>query len=712
MRNLPLALCAAIVLADLWIAHAVPAAGPAASAALFPCSLLLVCAAAYRFEIPGGVGASVGIAALFALFTEHVDVTVVAMEAIVGIAIGHIRATVVLRDRHFRALTDNATELVLVLGRNGNATYASPSHATLLGRPPASLMRDGFHSMLDARGETLVTAVLERAKAGAPATQRFELDVTHADGISHVLDVVATNALTDPAVRGVIFNARDISDRRFAEAQLAMQASHDALTGLPNRSMLDIRLEDSLAQAAREATKVALLMVDLDRFKDVNDALGHHCGDTLLCEVATRLRRQVRDTDFAARLGGDEFAIVLSGGDIDDATVVAERLVTSLARPYHVGLQMINVGASVGIALGEPDTTAAALLRQADVAMYAAKRRRSGIAIFSRTEDDHALDRLTMASALPAAIANDELVLHFQPQINVATGAVLGVEALVRWQHPERGLLYPDLFLPLAEEIGMMDRLTDWVLRMSIRQVKRWNRNGSALRIAVNLSAQDLRDGRLSESISRLLALYEIDPHQLCLELTETTVTTEAERAAESLRGLSQLGIRISIDDFGTGYSSLAHLKQFPVDELKIDKQFVIGMATDPDDAAIVSSTIELAHRLGVDVVVEGVEDQPCYAEIARLGAEFAQGFGISHPLPAKAFEACLRRSREPSPLSASSQARLLRFSHPRHERGAAGAPSDHRRFCVRHPTVAGPECPARRPRVRFQASAHRRCDR
>ena len=254
------------------------------------------------------------------------------MQAIVGIAIGHIRATVVLRDRHFQALTDNATELVFVLGRNGSATYASPSHATILGRAPASLMRDGFHSMLDVRGEALVSAVLDRAKAGAPATQRFELDVTHADGTSHVLDVVATNALGDPAVRGVIFNARDISDRRFAEAQLAMQASHDALTGLPNRSMLDVRLEDCLAQAAREATNVALLMVDLDRFKDVNDALGHHCGDTLLCEVATRLRRQVRDTDFAARLGGDEFAIVLSGGDIDDATVVAERLVTSLAR--------------------------------------------------------------------------------------------------------------------------------------------------------------------------------------------------------------------------------------------------------------------------------------------------------------------------------------------------------------------------------------------
>jgi diguanylate cyclase (GGDEF)-like protein/PAS domain S-box-containing protein len=654
MRNIPLAVSVAIVLADLALARGFPAAALAASWVLLPCSFLLVGAAAYRFEVLGGVAASLGVAALLAISATPVDFSFIAMLPIVGISIGYIRANALLRDRHFRALTDNATELVLVLRKNGAATYASPSYKTTLGHDPEHLVGGGYHRMIDARGEALLGAVLDGASAGATATQRFELDVIHKDGTSHVLDVVATNALGDRAVRGVILNARDISDRRQAEAQLAMQASHDSLTGLPNRSMLDTRLDEVLILAAREATQVALLMVDLDRFKDVNDALGHHCGDALLCEVAVRLRRQVRGSDFAARLGGDEFAIILASGDVDDATIVAERLVTSLARPYTIGGKALTVGASVGIAFGGHDTTAASLLRQADVAMYSAKRRRSGIAIFSRHEDDRALDRLTMASALPAAIANDELVLHFQPQIDVATGAVLGAEALVRWQHPERGLLYPDLFLPLAEEIGMMDRLTDWVLRVAIRQVKRWNRNGTTLRVAVNLSAQDLRDGRLYESISRLIALYEIAPNQLCLELTETTVTTEAERAADALRALSSLGIRISIDDFGTGYSSLSHLKQFPVDELKIDKQFVIGMATDPDDAAIVSSTIELAHRLGVDVVVEGVEDQTCYAAIARLGAECAQGFGISHPLSAKAFDLWLASYEVPATLASA----------------------------------------------------------
>jgi diguanylate cyclase (GGDEF)-like protein/PAS domain S-box-containing protein len=614
-----------------------------AGMAFLPCSLLLVGSAAFRFGVAGGIAGTLAVAALLAGFWEPIDPSVIGMEMVVGMSLGYIRTTAVMRERRFRALTHNVTELIMVVDRRGAVRYASPSFETLLGHDPSAMLGSGYHRVIDGRGTMLLAAALDRAAAAGTAVQRFELDIDHADGTSHVLDVTATNALADPAVRGLILNARDISERRWVEAQLAKQASHDSLTGLPNRSLLHARLDEALTRATRETMRVALLVVDLDRFKDVNDALGHHCGDVLLCEVANRLRHQVRDSDFAARLGGDEFAVVLSGGDVDDATIVAERLVAALGRPYHVRGQAIAIAASVGIAVGERDSTAAALLRQADVAMCSAKRRRSGIAIFTRNEDDRALDRLTMASALPAAIANDELVLHFQPQICVATGAVKGVEALVRWQHPERGLLYPDLFLPLAEEIGMMDRLTEWVLRVAIRQLKRWNRNGTPLRMAVNLSAQDLRDGRLAESISRLLSLYGIDPSQLCLELTETTVTTEAERSAESLRELSRLGIRISIDDFGTGYSSLSHLKQFPVDELKIDKQFVIGMATDPDDAAIVSSTIELAHRLGVDVVVEGVEDTIAFATIARLGAEFAQGFGISHPLTAKAFEAWLK---------------------------------------------------------------------
>jgi diguanylate cyclase (GGDEF)-like protein/PAS domain S-box-containing protein len=645
-RNLALAGCTLLLLFDLAFERGSPLEAALATAAFLPCSLLLVSAAAYRYEIAGGIGAVLAIVALLAASSAHIDIPTIGTEAILGAALGYIRISATLRERRFRALTDNATDLILVLDRRGWASYASHSFTALLGCEPGDLLANGYRKMFEPRSCALLLAAVDRAAGGTTAPQRFELEVTHRDGSSHVLDATATSALADPAVRGLILNARDISERRWVEAQLASQTSHDALTGLPNRSLLHSRLQNALAHATRETSRVALLLIDLDRFKDVNDALGHQMGDALLCEVANRLRRYVRDTDFAARLGADEFAVVIAGTDVDDANVIAERLITSLCRPYNVRTQTIAVTASVGIALGEGDSSAASLLRQADVAMYSAKRRRSGIAIFTRHDDDRALDRLKMASALPSAIANDELVLHYQPQIHVPSGAVNGVEALVRWQHPERGLLYPDLFLPLAEEIGMMDRLTDWVLRVAIRQLKRWNHSGSKLRMAVNLSGQDLRDGHLSESISRLVSLYGIAARQLCLELSETAVTNESERAAASLRDLSGLGIRISIDDFGTGYSSLAHLKQFPVDELKIDKQFVIGMATDLDDAAIVSSTIDLAHRLGVDVVVEGVEDDAAFDTIAHLGADFAQGYGIGRPMPAKAFEGWLREYR------------------------------------------------------------------
>ena len=442
------------------------------------------------------------------------------------------------------------------------------------------------------------------------------------------------------AARGAV----DGSERRLVETRLRELATHDPLTGLPNRVLLGRRLEHAMATAAEpDASGAALLFIDLDRFKDVNDALGHHAGDLLLREVAARLRLLVRDSDLVARLGGDEFAVLLLGRDSDRAQNVAERVVAALERPFSLDGQSVVVSASVGIAFAGGDADGGTLLRHADVAMYAAKRRGNGVATYAATEDVQAAHRLAMSGDLRAAIARNELLLHFQPQIDVKTGNVRGVEALVRWQHPTRGLIFPDAFIPIAEEIGMMDRLTDWVLHAAIRQLERWDSDGLRLRMAVNLSAQDLRDERLEATLAKLLASHCVDARQLCLELTETTVTTEAERAAERLRGLARRGIRISIDDFGTGYSSLALLRKFPVDELKIDKQFVIGMESDSDDAAIVYSTIELAHRLRVDVVVEGVEHASTLRTIERLRADYAQGYAISRPLPAATFESWLR---------------------------------------------------------------------
>ena len=639
-----------------------PAAAPAI-VMLSPLALLLTVLAAERFgalagvlvaAVAGVLGASVAPASISPVF--------VAMLAVTGGLFGVFAHRDRERERRFAALTMNATDLVLLLDADGNATYVSASCRTLLGYEPQNLAGVGLRNVLEARVATALEAALVRARLGASAPQRLELELVARDGSRHVLDALVTNCLRDPAVGGIVLSARDISERRKAEALLQRQTLHDGLTGLPNRLALDTEIGRALAGADGSPRALALLLIDLDRFKDVNDVLGHASGDALLCEVAERLRRHVRDGDVVARLGGDEFAVLLRDGRAAQATTLAQRLVATVGRPYALERQTVVVGASIGIALAGDGSDAASLLREADIAMYAAKRRRSGFEVHTARENDRTVHRFSMASALPAAMSTDQLVLHYQPQIDVATGSVRGAEALVRWQHPERGLLYPDAFLPLVEEIGLMDRLTAWVLRTAVRQLETWNREGRNLRIAVNLSAADLRDGRLSETIRQLLARYDVTPAQLCLELTETTVTAEAGVAAECLRRLSACGLRIAIDDFGTGYSSLAHLKQFPVDELKIDKDFVIGMATDPGDAAIVSSTIGLAHKLGVDVVVEGVENRATFEAIARLGAEYAQGYGISRPLGVPAFEAWLdEHGTSATGFSGPSQPGILR---------------------------------------------------
>ncbi len=641
----PLIASALAVAIDDAVAHYIPFLEPGAAALLLPLCLFMVVLLAYRFGMWAGF-AGACIACGLSLSLHGLDLSLVAMQAVAAGAVGRIRQISTMRDRRFRALTENSTDLVLIINGRGSATYASPSFEAILGHAPATLMGTGYRVLFRGQSSEALSAALDEAYTEARKPRRYQFYVNHADGNQCVIEALITNSLNDPAVGGVILNARDISESHAAQVQLVRQATHDSLTNLPNRSLLGDLLAEDLVAAAAEGTEVGLLLVDLDRFKDVNEALGHQSGDALLCEVADRLRRDVPDGGLVARLGGDEFAVVLHGTNVDEATSYAQRLIGSLSRPFALPAQTLVISASLGIAISTPTSTASGLLRQADVAIHAAKRRRSGVAVFSYSHDERALKRLEMSSDLPSAIAGGQLVMHYQPQLDVETGVVRAAEALVRWEHPERGLIAPDLFLPIAEEIGLMNRLTEWVLRAAISQIKAWNAIGLRIRLSVNLSAEDLRDGKLSATIARLLAHYDIDAEQLCLELTETTLTTEAERAAECLRTLHASGIRISIDDFGTGYSSLSHLKQFPVDELKIDKQFVMGMHEDPNDAAIVRSTIELAHRLGIDVVVEGVESRDTYSAISKMRAECAQGFLIGRPMTAASFEAWMVANR------------------------------------------------------------------
>lgn len=434
----------------------------------------------------------------------------------------------------------------------------------------------------------------------------------------------------------------ELSERRRVEAELAYQASHDALTGLPNRALLYERLDEALARAGRQGGSLALLLMDLDRFKEINDTMGHQVGDKLLQRVGERLRDCVRETDTVARLGGDEFAILLPSTGSDGAIVVAETLIAALLEDHDVGDETVDIGASIGVACFPEAADTTTLLRHADVAMYAAKRDGGGVQVYAKDQEAKTRARLGLARELREALIRDELVLHYQPKIDFRTGRVGGVEALVRWQHPSRGLVAPDVFIPVAEQTGLIVPLTGWVLGEALRQERAWLDAGLDLYVAVNLSARNLQDRGLVRSVAAYLADANVPPERLTLEITESMLMADPQRAREVLSELRRMGVAIAIDDFGTGYSSLAYLKELPVDVLKIDRSFVKDMCSNHQDAAIVRSTIELAHNLGLHVVAEGVEDGSISSLLERLGCDRAQGFHYSRPLPAAQLEAWL----------------------------------------------------------------------
>jgi diguanylate cyclase (GGDEF)-like protein len=430
--------------------------------------------------------------------------------------------------------------------------------------------------------------------------------------------------------------------------RLVRQALHDPLTGLPNRELFADRVGQAIRIADRELRPAALLLLDLDRFKDVNDTLGHHHGDQLLCEVGQRLSGTLRESDTVARLGGDEFAVLLPGVTAEGASAVAEKLRARLHQhqPLIVDGVVLDLDASIGIALypdhgGDP----AELLQHADVAMYAAKQTHAGFVVYDPAVDQHSPRRLALLGGLRRALERDELVIHYQPKADLNSGQVLGVEALVRWQHPDHGLLSPGEFIPLAERTGLIHPLTRWVLDAALRQAAEWQRTGHHLSTAVNISTRCLLDPALPDQIAGQLAAWQVPASSLVLEVTESAVMADPTRALDVLARLHALGVSLAVDDFGTGYSSMAYLKELPVDELKIDRSFVSQMATSPSDATIVRSTIDLGHNLGLRVVAEGVETQDAWEKLAALGCDTAQGYLLSRPMPASDLERWLRHA-------------------------------------------------------------------
>ena len=433
---------------------------------------------------------------------------------------------------------------------------------------------------------------------------------------------------------------RDVTDLKNQVSALRHQAMHDGLTNLPNRVMLFDRLEKAVEQARQNGTMTSLLLMDLDRFKEVNDTFGHHFGDMLLKQVAFRLQNQLRLVDTVARLGGDEFAIVVpETADANYVAALARRILNTLQQPFVIEGQVLEVGASIGIALFPTHgADSRALLRRADVAMYAAKEAQSGYAFHREEFESRTPDDLSLVVEMRNAIERDEFELYYQPKLHLRSGLVTRAEVLVRWNHPVRGVLAPAAFIPIAERTGLIRGLTDWIFDHALAQCRRWHDAGAPVHVAVNISAKSLQEQTLPSKIQALLDKWKLDPRFLKIEITESSIMADPAHALAIMSLLQSQGIRLSIDDFGTGYSSLTHLRELPIDEIKIDKSFVLGMSESEADAAIVRTVIDLGHNLGKQVCAEGVEDEETWRILSRLGCDLAQGFWISRPIPADAF--------------------------------------------------------------------------
>ncbi|MGH8894777.1 MAG: putative bifunctional diguanylate cyclase/phosphodiesterase, partial [Actinomycetes bacterium] len=553
-----------------------------------------------------------------------------------------LRRTITLgtREKWFRSLVQNSSDVITVVDVRGVVRYQTPSVTRILGHDPARLVGTNVSGLLrpgDAR--RLKAALAASAKApGRPISLGFPIWAK--SGTWCDTETTITSLLHDPDIRGLVLNTRDVSERRRLEAQLTQQAYSDELTGLANRSLFRSRVETAL-KVGLAPCEVAVLFLDLDGFKAVNDAQGHLVGDELLRVVASRLAGSVRPGDLVARLGGDEFAILVTGpGTEGAATWVAERVRRALAAPFVLGGRELSLGASTGIAISDTgNETADQLLRNADLAMYRAKGRRDRSFVrFEAEMHDALLARVKAETDLRQAVVHGDLVLHYQPVVELGSGRIVGVEALVRWDHHERGLIAPGKFIDLAEETGLVNEIGLWALQESCRQGARWQRHagpGGHFKVAVNVSARQLTAG-LPRQVRDVLAASGLSGPALTLEMTESVLMDRTDEMVELLRLMKTLGIKVAVDDFGTGYSSLSYLSRFPVDVLKIDKSFVQHIGQEGGRDELVRTIVRLGESLRLDTVAEGIETVEQRAALEAMGCAFGQGYLFSRPLPAE----------------------------------------------------------------------------
>ncbi len=579
-----------------------------------------------------------------------------ALASQLALALDAIRLTEELqRRRHearFRSLVQNASDVVVVIDHDSVITFLSPSAERVFGYRAADMLGTPLLDSVHADDRPSVVALLAQMAADRQDRPiRVESRWRRADGGWAITESMWTDLSDDPDVEGVVLNTRDITERKEAEDQLAHQAFHDPVTGLANRHLFRNRVDHALHHHRRDGLPLAVLFIDLDDFKTVNDSLGHAAGDLLLREVAARFGACARAADTVARLGGDEFAVLLDQSTGAEAVRLAERLLEALEPPLLVDGKEVFPRASIGIAVASawdsrPGPDADALLRDADVAMYMAKSQGKGrYQVFEPSMHERVLDRLDLHASLQRALTNDELLLHYQPVVELATGRVQGVEALLRWRHPLRGLVPPDDFIPHAEETGVIVPMGRWVLEEACRTgaaLRDANPSGPPLTVAVNLSARQLQHPDVLEHVSRALALSGFDPCGLVVEITESVMMEDAAACARTLAALKRLGVKVAIDDFGTGYSSLTHIRELPIDILKADKSFIDRMSDGPQDTAVTAAIMELGNVLDLETVAEGVETPEQATMLRRLGCQFGQGYWFSPPLDGTALQAWL----------------------------------------------------------------------
>lgn len=541
------------------------------------------------------------------------------------------------REAYFRSLVQHSSDVITIVGADGTLREHGPALSHVFGFDPSALSGIPLDAWVHPDDRPTMRRFLTAIVAEPGRSARIEWRLRHHNTSYLHVESIGTNLLLDPNVGAIVLNSRDLSERMALTDQLSYQAFHDALTHLPNRTLFMDRLNHALAQTKRTGTQVAVLFLDLDRFKVINDSLGHDVGDQLLIAVAERLQACIRPCDTAARLGGDEFTVLLEDVTcVTDVTHVAERIQTMFREPVCLGQQNLCVTTSIGIALSERDADhPTELLRRADVAMYEAKHGgRAGFAVFTNEMNARAVERLALEHDLRAALERHEFELAYQPVVDLVTGEIVGMEALLRWQHPERGQLSPALFVPLAEETGLIVPIGRWVLETACREASAWAKLSAecAPMIAVNLSVRQMERPEFVAEVAELLRMTGLPAARLKLEITERLLMQDVPATQRTLHALKALGACIAVDDFGTEYSSLSYLKRFPIDILKIDRAFVSELAQDRVDQAIVQALITLDDTLKVDVIAEGVETAAQVNVLRELGCRWAQGYYFGRP--------------------------------------------------------------------------------